>query len=177
MEQKTSVQAITYVISGELLQLTGYVGGSWIGNLIVIIGLCFFLYGLTELKFLLDYKGQKGVSMLIVAAIIGIGASLIDFISFFGFIPALLSITAFILQIIGFMRLGQSDSIGTNGKSGTTLMFAAMGFAIVAEALGIIPFVGSFMGGFFAIGAVLCCLFGWIRLQDGILSKLTPTTF
>jgi hypothetical protein len=172
MERKSTVQSITYIISGELLQLAGSIGNGWVSNIVVIIGLVFFFQGLSALKVILDENGKKGVSLLSLAAIVGLIASLFDFIPLMGIFASLLFMVSFVLQILGFLQLSKSNSIGTIGKSGTQLMFVSMALAIVAAIFGIIPFVGGFMGGLFAIGALLCGLFGWMRLQEGILGRL-----
>jgi hypothetical protein len=172
MTNKSAVQSITYIICGELLQLAGTIGNTWVANVVVLIGLVFFFNGLGQLKSIVDTDGQKGVGLLSLSAIIGLVAAVLDFIPLMGLFSSLLFTVSFILQIFGFMRLGKSDSIGVVGKSALQLMYIAMGLAIVSMMTGIIPFIGSTVGGLFAIGALMCSLFGWLRLQEGILGKL-----
>jgi hypothetical protein len=171
MESPKAVQSITYVICGELLQLAGSIGTTWVAHIIVLIGLVFFFNGLGQLKSMLDEDGQKGVGLLSLSAIIGLAAAVLDFIPLMGLFSSLLFTVSFIFQILGFLRLGKSYSIGSVGKSGLQLMFIAMGLAIVSMLAGILPIIGSTIGGLFAIGALMCSLFGWLRLQEGILGK------
>jgi hypothetical protein len=170
---KATVQSITYIITGELLQLSGSISDSWVSTIVIIFGIVLFFNGLSKLKMGLDAEGQSGAQWLIIASVVGFFASIVDFIPLMGVISSLLFTLCFIFHILGFVKLGKSKSIGSIGKSGITLLFVAMGLAIVANLISIIPFFGSMVGSVAGLGALMCALYGWLRIQEGIIEQRT----
>ena len=168
---KATLQSITYIITGELLQLVGVVGDTWLTTITALFGIGLFFGGLSKLKQGLDAEGQSGAQWLIIASVVGFVASIVDFIPLMGVISSLLFTLSFIFHILGFVKLGKSKSIGSVGKSGLTLLFAAMGLAIFATLLGVVPFVGPMVGSMAGFGALVCALFGWLRIQEGIIEQ------
>jgi hypothetical protein len=173
MNIKSAASATTYIICGDLLQLTGSVVNSWVGTITLIIGLVFLYNGLNRLKAILDTDGEKGVGLLRMSLIIALIGGVINMIPFFGgFIAPTFYMIAFIVQIFGYIRLRKSDSIGDVGKSGVPMMYTSIIFAFLAVLFGIFPVVGSTIGGLCSLGAILCLVSGWLRIQEGILGKL-----
>jgi hypothetical protein len=173
MDLKSAVQSTTYIVCGELLQLTGSVVNSWVGAITVIIGLVFFFNGLNRLRLILDADGQKGVGLLRMSAIVALVGGVLNLIPFFGgIISPTFFMIAFIVQIVGYMRLRKSDSIGDVGKSGIQMMYVSIVFAFLAVLFSILPLVGSYIGGLCSLVAIVCIVVGWLRLQAGILGKL-----
>jgi hypothetical protein len=173
MDIKSAASATTYIICGDLLQLSGSVLDSWVGAITLIIGIVFLYNGLNRLKAILDTDGEKGVGLLRLSLIIALVGGVINMIPFFGgFIAPTFYMIAFIVQIFGYMRLRKSDSIGEVGKSGVPMMYASIVFAFFAVLFGILPVVGSTIAGLCSLAAILSLVSGWLRIQEGILGKL-----
>jgi hypothetical protein len=173
MDIKSAAAATTYIICGDLIQLTGYVVNSWIGAITVIIGIVVLFNGLNRLKTVLDADGEKGVGLIRTSLIIALVGGVIDIIPFFGgFIAPTFYMIAFIVQILGYVRLRKSDSIGEVGKNGVPIMYASVVFAFLAVLFSILPVVGSTIGGLCSLAAMLCLVSAWLRIQEGILGKL-----
>jgi hypothetical protein len=170
---KSTLQSITYIITGELLQLAGSISDTWVATFVTLFGIGLFFNGLSKLKSGLDETGKSGVQWLVIASIVAFIAAILSFIPLIGVLSALLFSLSFVLHIVGFVKLRHSNSIGDVGKSGINLLFAAMGFAIIANILGILPLVGNTMGGLMGFGAIVCALFGWLRLQEGLIEQNT----
>jgi hypothetical protein len=87
-----------------------------------------------------------------------------------GAIPAgILGLIAFVLQLVGLLRLKDSTVIGPDGAPGVTLLLAAVGIIVLASLLGIIPFTGGFIKSAIAFLAFLIIPFGWIKIQSALL--------
>jgi hypothetical protein len=168
---KLTLQSITYIITGELLQLVGVVGDTWIATITALFGIGLFFSGLSKLKQGLDAAGQSGVGWLIIASIAAFVGGLIDLIPLMGVFSSLLFVLSFIFHIMGFSKLSKSTSIGSVGKSGIKLLYTAMVLAIIGALFGIIPFAGPIMGGIAGFGALVSALFGWLRIQEGIIEQ------
>jgi hypothetical protein len=173
MDIKSAASATTYIICGDLLQLSGSVLGTWVGAITLIIGIVFLYNGLNRLKSILDTDGEKGVGLLRTSLIIALVGGVINMIPFFGgFVSPTFYMIAFIVQIFGYVRLRKSDSIGEIGKSGVPLMYTSVVFSFLAVLFGILPVFGSTLAGLCSLVAILCLVNGWLRIQEGILGKL-----
>jgi hypothetical protein len=170
---KSTLQSITYIVTGELLQLAGAIGDTWIATIVILFGIGLFFNGLSKLKDGLDTEGRSGAGWLIIASIVAFIAGLIDLIPLMGVISSLLFVLSFIFHIMGFVKLSKSASIGSIGKSGIKLLFTAMALAIIGSLASILPLVGSTMGGIAGLGALVSALFGWLRIQEGIIEQRT----
>ena len=168
---KPTLQSITYIIMGELIQLAGAISDGWVSTLTIIFGIYLFFSGLSKLKSGLDTAGQSGVGWLIIASIVSVVGSLIDFIPLMGLFASLVYMIAFVLQILGFIQLKKSKSIGEIGRGGVSLLFASMGLAILGTLFGILPFVGGVMQGMVGFGALVCAVYGWLRIQEGLVDE------
>jgi hypothetical protein len=80
-------------------------------------------------------------------------------------------IVAFVIQLIGFIKLKGSESIGENGKSGVTLLIVSMILAILQSIFGLLPFAGAIIAGIISLVALILVFFGWLKIQDGLISK------
>lgn len=172
MEKKETIKSVTFVIAGSLLQMFNGIGGGWASSLTAIFGLVLFFIGLKKLKEGMDEAGQGAVKFLIIAAIIGVVGLLIDLIPLMGLISSLIFIAVFIVELIGFIKLKASKSIGEVGKGGITLLIVAMGLAIVQSIFGLIPFVGGMIGSVISIVAIILVFFGWLKVQEGIIDTI-----
>lgn len=81
-------------------------------------------------------------------------------------------IIAFTIELVGLFQLRNSVSIGVEGKSGALLLVYSMFLAIFVALSGMLPFIGSFISSFFALGALVLIFMGWTKVQRGILETI-----
>ncbi len=172
MKRNEAIQSVSFILCGALLQLFNGIGSGWASTLVAILGFILFYSGLSKLKTGLDANGQGAVRLLSIAAIIGAIASFVDLIPLMWVFAGILYIGAFALELVGFLRLRGSESIGETGKSGAMLLLVAMPLAIIQALIGLIPFVGGFFASFFAVGALVLVLMGWLRVQEGVMGNV-----
>lgn len=173
MEKKETIKSVTFIIVGSLLQLYNGVSGGWASTVVAIFGFVLFLMGLNMLKNSLDENGQGAVKLLVIASILGIIGLVIDFIPLIGFVSSIIYIVAFVIELVGFLKLKKSDSIGEVGKGGVTFLLIAMILAIVQAFFGLLPI--PFMGiltSILSIAALALVLFGWMKVQEGLVEKM-----
>lgn len=170
--KKETIQSITFILSGSLLQMFNGVGSGWASTLAAIFGIIIFFMGLKKLKDGLDEIGQAAANLLNISIIIGIVGLVIDLVPGFGLFASIIFVAAFIFELLGFLKLKKSGSIGEVGKSGVTFLLVAMGFAILASLIGIIPFLGAMVGSVFSLAALIFVFFGWLRVQEGLLENI-----
>lgn len=168
MKQSSSSTAVTYIVGGALLQLYAGIGSGWLSIFIAIFGFAVFYVGLGKLKTSLDVTGQSAVGMLKTAAIVGAISAFIDLIPLLGIVASLGYIVAFVIELIAYLKLKNSNTIGNIGKSGATLLLLAMILAVVQSLLGLLPFIGGFLAAPVGLAALMLAFFGWIRIQEGM---------
>ena len=95
-----------------------------------------------------------------------------DIIPLLGIIAPIIFIAAFVIQLIGFLKLKASATIGEIGKSGITLILIAMVLAILESILGIVPILGAIIGSILSIIALILLFFGWLKIQEGIIDNI-----
>lgn len=172
MEKKETIKSVTFILSGALLQIFNGIGGNWAASLTAIFGLILFFMGLKKLQEGVDEAGKGATKMLIISAILGIVGLVFDIIPLLGIIASIIFIVAFVFELIGFLRLKTSDSIGEAGKGGVKLLVIAMILAIVQSVLGILPLVGGIIGTVISLVTIVLVFFGWLKIQEGIIEKL-----
>jgi len=169
MGKKETIKAVSFILVGSLLQLYNGVSGGWASTLVAIFGFVLFLMGLNILKAHLDEIGQGAVKLLVIASIIGIVGLVIDLIPFLG-------IVAFVIELIGVLKLQNCATIGEIGKSGATFLLIAMILAILQSIVGLvfvfIPIIPGIICSILSIAALVLVLFGWIKIQEGLVEKL-----
>lgn len=168
MKQQTSSTAITYILGGALLQMYAGIGSGWMSVIIAIFGFVIFYIGLDKLKFGLDQTGQSAASMLKLAAIVGAISAFVDLIPLLGILASLGYTAAFVIELVGFLKLKNSDTVGVSGKSGASLLLIAMILAVVQSLIGLLPFVGGYLAAPLGLAALMLVFFGWIRVQEGL---------
>ena len=173
MEKKETIKAVTFILSGALLQLFNGIGGGWAASVVSIFGLILFFIGLMKLKGGLDTAGKGAVQMLIVGAIIGAVGLFFDLlpIPLTDTLATILFIIAFVFQLIGFIKLKASTTIGEIGKSGAGLLVISMILVIVASVFGFIPLLGETITAILSLVALFLVIFGWIKIQEGIIGE------
>lgn len=169
--KKDTIQSITFILSGSLLQMFNGVGSTWSATLAAIFGIILFFMGLKKFKDGLDEHGQAAVKLLNIAIIIGIVGLVIDLVPGFGLFASIIFVAAFIFELLGFLKLKHSETIGSIGQSGVTLLLVAMVLAILTSIIGIVPFLGSAVGSVLSLGALILVFFGWLKIQEGLIDN------
>lgn len=170
MNKKEAIKSVTFILVGALLQFFNGIGSGWESTLISLFGIILFFVGLTQLKSQLDEAGNKGLRRLINSAILSIIAFIIDFIPLSGIIVSLLLLAAFILQIMAYLKLKESKSIGIAGLNGINLLLGSVIIAALANFIRMFPLTGILVS-LILIIALILSLFGWIKIQEGVLEK------
>ncbi len=170
MEKKETIKAVTFVLCGSLLQMFNGIGDGLWSTITSIFGIILFFVGLSKLKDGLDEKGSSAVKLLIISAILGGVGFIFELIPLVGgMIASIVLLVAFIVQLVGYIKLKSSGSIGENGKSGVNLLLIAMIVAAFASLVGIIPFLGGIVVSISSFAGLLLVFFGWVKVQEGLV--------
>ena len=86
-------------------------------------------------------------------------------------VASIILLAAFIVELVGFLKLKASASIGEEGKKGISLLLVAMILGIITSILGLIPFIGAIVGSIVSIIALALVFFGWIKVQEGLMNN------
>lgn len=175
MEQVTSLKSITYILSGSLLYTYNGIAGGWMSGLAAIFGFVLFIIGLNRIKTGLDSSGKSGVSLMSVGAIIGGISSLLDLVPMIGILSGIGFIIAFLLLLLGLIRLNNSDAIGLIGQNGIVRLITAMVIAILGAFISLIPIFGNALASIFALIAMFLMVSGWLKVQEGITGQYAVT--
>ncbi len=159
------------VLTGCLLTTFNNVGWGWVSTLVTIVGFIVFIIGLNNFKKELDQPGQSAIRLLFIAAILGLAGAAIAWIPIIGLLSMILLLAAFVIQIIGYVKLKGSETIGKEGASGATLLLVSMIVLVAGGLFGIIPVIGRFAGPLFAIGGLALIVFGWLKVQKGFIGE------
>ena len=168
MEKKETIIAVTFILAGAMLQIFNGIGNGWATPVVSIFGLVLFLIGLKNLKDGLDPVGQNAVKMLIVAAILGLVGLFFDLIPLLGWLAKIIFIVAFVFELVGFIKLKDSTSIGEAGKTGAGLLVISMILAIVASIFWLVPVIGGTFTAILSLVALYLVFSGWEKIQMGI---------
>lgn len=172
MNKKETIKSVTFILSGALLQMFNGIGDGLWSTFTSIFGIILFFIGLSKLKEGLDENGKAGAKLLIISAIIaGIGF-IIDLIPLIGgMVASIVLLAAFIVQLIGYLKLKTSDAIGEVGRSGANLLFIAMIVAAFASLVGIVPFLGDIVVSISSFIGLILLFFGWLKVQEGLIEE------
>lgn len=159
----------------------GFVAGSafiFIATLVMsVISFVFYYGGLRSLGKCLDVKGRKAVNYIATAQLLSIlvYVVLLVFLSMAGSmselvlfsalvvtlsIVAVMALVSFILNLVGYFTIKNSDSLDELGKSGAQKLSTAMIFSLVNLVAGIIPFVGG-------VATIVLTVLYWVFLLSG----------
>ncbi len=140
--------------------------------LIAIFGYIIYFIGLSNFKTYLDNKGRSGVNKLIWSAILLLIGTCFGFIPLIGFIIAgLLSLIAFILQIVGLANIRATKMISLTGKSGVTYLLISVILGFLGGVINIVPFIGTMISSIIYLLAAFLVPFGWLNIQIGIIEN------
>ena len=121
----------------------------------------------------MDADGQASVSKLKIAAWLGVAASFLmtalGWIPFLGIIviSTIISIIAYIIQLIAYGDLSHCAILGEEGKAGAGKLRTSLVFIIIACILSPIPLVGK-VGGLLTIFAMWFAFKGWHMIVNGL---------
>lgn len=170
--KKEAIKSVTLILIGNMLTTYNNIGSGWTSTVTAIIGFVLFFLGLGQLKPFLDDMGKRGIGLLVNAAMLGIAAMFIGLIPFLGGIFAgLLYMTAFIIQVIGLLKLKNSETFSAVGVMGVNNLLIAMALMIFGSLLSILPFAGEIINSIISLIALLLILSGWLKIQDDIIEK------
>lgn len=168
--KRNAISSVTLILVGNMLTTYNNIGTGWTATITAIIGFIIFFMGLDKLKSLLDDSGKAAVKLLINATIIGIIALVIDLIPLIGGIFAkILYLIAFIIQLVGLLKLKDSKTIGETGVAGVNNLLIAMVIMVIGSIISIFP-GGEFINSVISFAAFLLILFGWLKIQDAMIS-------
>jgi len=197
-DTQVNAVSVSYILAGMLIQVGATAMSGWGAAVASLFGFIVFFTGLNKLKNTLDAKGSEAVQLLIIAVFIGLGASVLDFIasltvtrdiyaigagimagsfapSIFERIVSFIFIAAFVVQLIGYVKIKESEMLDISGQTGGTLLIIAAVLAVVANLFsGLFVIGGGFVAGIFGIGALFLVLFGWLGIQKSLAAKATP---
>lgn len=172
MEKKDAIMAVTYIISGSLLQMFNGVQDGFGATLVSILGFIVFFMGLKKLKNLVDPAGQKAIGMLMTGAIIGGSGAIIDLFPVIGSIIASIAyLIAFIFELIGLTQFKSSRTFGPTAQNGFSILVTSMALSVLRAIVGLIPFIGGLFASIISVVVVVLILFGWMKVQEDMAER------
>ncbi len=156
-----------WVLIGGLLFIYKEIGDGIAFKIIALAGVITFFLGLGKLVRSLDEEGAGGVKKIRIAVILLIVATFLDMLPLMGLIAGIIAIIAFIIELMGYIRLKGSESIGEIGQSGAKLLVINMVLLAVASLFGIIPFVGNMVVSLVATMSLILWCVGWLKIEQG----------
>jgi len=168
MKQK-AITSVTLILVGNMLTTYNNIGSGWTSTITAIIGFILFFIGIGQLQSFIDEPGRYGLKLLKIAAILGIIALIIHLMPLVGGLFAgIIYLIVFIIQLVGLLNLRKSALLGNEGANGISYLIIAMVLMIIGSFIGMLPFAGDTIKAFFALGAFMLILFGWLKIQEGI---------
>ncbi|MCL2290758.1 MAG: hypothetical protein FWC34_08680 [Bacteroidetes bacterium] len=159
------IQSVTYILVGSTLQFAGSVS-----KLIGLLGFIFLIIGLLKLAKNIDAKGALGAKIILIGAFVGAFGTLIGLIPVVGLVGIIFAIIAFIIEIVGYLVLRGSATIGESGKFGIILILISFIIGIIAFIVGFLPLMG-FVAALLAVLAICLLFIGWLNIQKGLIAS------
>ncbi len=169
--RKDLATSVMYILPGSMFQEMNGFNEGIPATLLTLFGCGLGIVGLNMLHGNLDDQGSKGLSMLKTAIFIFIVAVLIDNIPFLGVLATIGLICAFGLQLYGLSLLKSSTVFTSTGKDGILYLMIAMGLALVASVLGLVPWFGGYLSSFAIVGVLVLLFFGWLKVYEDIIME------
>ena len=169
MDQKTIARSITLVLVGTLLTTFNSIGTGWAPTVTAIIGYVFFFQGLGIMKLYLDEPGKAAVKLLTTAVILGLIGTVLSLIPVIKIVGSIVLLIAFVFEILGFLKLKASETIGVEGQKGVQFILVYIILVIVAVIIGIIPAIGSLFASVLSLIGLILLILGWIKVQEGLI--------
>ena len=115
-----------------------------------------------------DEEDSRAVRMIRTSYILLAAGTLVGYLFLVGtIIKAILFITSYILLIIGYSRLKNSQRIPEKGRKGAGKLFLCAILGLVASILGAIPLAGDFIEGVMQLAIFIIALTGWSQIKNG----------
>jgi uncharacterized membrane protein len=178
------VDPIESVISG-VSSIFSYAGGydsgpnfltvfSYLLQVGIIGGFIMFLLGLGGFRQILETNDAAAVGKIRTGVILGLIASVIDFIPLIGWLIAgIINIVAFILMLSGYSSLKNSPTFPNNARRGAGQLFTSQVLLLIGGIIGVllgwIPILGiviSIFKGILGIIAFILLLSGWAVIKN-----------
>lgn len=160
--------AITYVLGGALLQLYGGSNSGGMSVFTAIFGFVIFYIGLGKLKEGLDMLGQSAVDLLRIAAIVGATSAVVGLVPPLKILASLGYVAVFVIQLLAYLKLGNSAALGVTGKSGANLLLVAMILGAVHALLALSLPIADLVAVPLGLAVLILVFFGWVQVQEGI---------
>lgn len=161
-------QGAYIILMATIVHFYNNVDNTTMTGFAAIVALVFYFIGLGSIKQALDEPGIAAISKLKLVAILGIIAAVLGWIPLVGAIlGTILSIIAFIFELIAYNQLKKSDAIGVQGKAGAGQLFYSLIFILIAAAIGWIPVIGL-IAPYLSIVAIVFVFMGWNKIVAGM---------
>lgn len=139
-----------------------------IAGIASILGYVLYVLGLGNFKSILAGEDAAAVSKVWLAAILALASSVITVLAILlpgiGIIGTIAAIAAYVLNLLGFMALKNSQTFPTQAKAGASKLFIAYILYLVgAISAFILP---SFISGLINLVALVMILIGWASIKN-----------
>lgn len=132
----------------------------------IVVGYVFYLRGLIDFGKILDLPDANAIKNVRIGVILGIVATVVDFIPLMGWVAGIIIIVAWILMILGFNALKASSTFPPTGRKGASRLFVTMILGLVGAILGFIPLVGGIFEFIISIIVFFMILSGWGAIKN-----------
>ena len=140
----------------------------WIINVVVIGATVLFVWGLFNLKSIVDGpEAQGAVNMVFLASAIAVLSAVLSFF-IGGILLALINIAVAVLYIIGYNNMKTAPGLPEPAKQGAGLLFVGAVLQVVAAVIGIIPVIGPILGFLIIIAAFVLYIIGWKKVSTQV---------
>ncbi len=139
-----------------------------IAGIASILGYVLYVWGLGNFKNILAGEDAAAISKVWLAAILALAGSVISVLAILlpgiGIIGTIAAIAAYVLNLLGFMALKNSQTFPVQAKAGASKLFLAyILYLIGAISAFILP---SFISGLINLVALVMILIGWANIKN-----------
>ena len=140
----------------------------WIINLVVIGATAMFVWGLFNLKGIVDGpEAQGAVNFVFLAAAIAVLSAILSFF-LGGILLGLINIAVAVLYILGYNGMKTAPGLPEPARQGAGLLFVGAILQIVAAVISLIPVVGPVLGFIISIAAFVLYIVGWKKIATPV---------
>lgn len=160
------------ILIALLLHVYDSIGDTVLTGVAALIGLVLYILGLGKIKVNIDDKGKSGISKLKIAVILSIIAVILGWIPLFGgIISGIVVAIAFLIELLGYGTLKQSQSLGAEGQNGAGKLQISMIIMLVASIIDLFPFSGMIVG-IISLIALFLVFKGWNMILNGMENQM-----
>ncbi|MBQ9185176.1 MAG: hypothetical protein IJ151_04825 [Bacteroidales bacterium] len=175
------IQPLTNLLGGfqsSVNEVSGAFGGGssggfyvvlqWIFNIVVLGSTCLFVWGLFNLKSIVDGpEAQGAVNLVFIAAAVNFLAELLG-LFLGGILLGLIGIAVAVLYIIGYSKMKVAPTLPEPAKQGANLLFVGAILQVVAAVIGLIPVIGGILGFLICIAVFVLYIIGWKKVSTPV---------